>query len=145
MPPILRDIVKVAKPDKLTEDTKWIDWFPTFVNYLCVIPGVNWVPLSYVIRNITAAAAADDPTVDFLENYINRCELDGQYFDTDNIEVHTYIVHFISGSSVAEAKITAHDQVNNGRADFIALRNHFEGGRFGRDNGSQFRRSHPYG
>ena len=122
-----RILSEAAKPDKLTEDTKWIDWFPTFVNFLRAIPGVNGVLLSYVIRNTTAVTPADDPTIDFLENYINRCHLNGQYFDMDNLEVHTYIMHFISGNSVAEAKITAHGKANNGRADFIALRDHFEG------------------
>ena len=99
---------ETAKPSKFTDDTKWIDWLPTFVNFLRAIPGVNGVPLSYVIRNNADATLADDPTVDFLENYINRCHLNGQYFDMDNLEVHTYIMHFISGNSVAEAKITAH-------------------------------------
>ena len=118
---------EAAKPGKLTDDTKWIDWFPTFVNYLRAIPGVNGVPLSYVIRDDEAAALTDDPTLDFLDNYIQRCHLNGQYFAIDNLEIHTYIIHFISGNSVAEAKITAHGQVNSGRADFLALRDHFEG------------------
>ena len=122
-----KTLSEAAKPEKLTEQTKWIDWLPTFKNYLRAIPGVNGIPLSYVIRDHEAPHIADDPTMDFLDNYIHRCNLDGQYYDTDNLEVHTYIMHFISGNSVAEAKITAHGQVNDGRADFIALKDHFEG------------------
>ena len=38
------------QPDKFTKDSKWIDWAPSFENYLRAIPGRTGVPLSYVIR-----------------------------------------------------------------------------------------------
>lgn len=122
-----KTLSEAAKPVTLTESVKWIDWYPTFLNYLRAIPGVNGVPLSYVIRNNEAAAPIDDPNVDYLENYIRRAHLNGGSYEVDNLEVHTYITHFIAGNAVAEAKITAHGQQNDGRADFIALRDHFEG------------------
>ena len=102
-------------------------WKPTFINFLRSIPGVRGVPLSYIVRDNEVPAAAEDPNIDFLGNYIKMCILDGESYNSDNLEVHTYITHFISGNSVAEAKITAHGKVNNGRADYIALKDHFEG------------------
>ena len=51
----------------------------------------------------------------------------GESFDSDKNEVHTYIIHFIAGNSLAEAKIVSHGQSNSGRADYLALKNHFEG------------------
>ena len=122
-----KTLSEAAKPSKLESDTKWIDWCPTFINYLRAIPGTTGVPLSYIIRSEEGPAPADDPSVDYLENYIRRANLNGNSYDTDNLEVHTYITHFIAGNSVAEAKVTAHGQINDGRADFIALRDHFEG------------------
>ena len=37
-------IASAAKPDKLTKDTKWEDWAPSFLNYLRAIPGRDGVP-----------------------------------------------------------------------------------------------------
>ena len=93
-----------AKPDKLIETTKWIDWYPTFLNFLRAVHGVNGVPLSYVVRNNAVAAVVEDPTLDYLENFVQMCHLKGDSYDMNNLEVHTYIIHFVSGNSVAEAK-----------------------------------------
>ena len=38
-------LADTAKPEKLTSQTKWTDWIPTFLNYLCAIPGRDGVPL----------------------------------------------------------------------------------------------------
>ena len=48
-------------------------------------------------------------------------------YETNAVEVHTYIVKLIEGNVTAEAKIRSHPQQGNGRADFIALRDHYEG------------------
>ena len=122
-----KSISDVAKPEKFTEDIKWVDWFPTFCNFLQAIPGSRGVPLSYVIRDDETPAPADDPTLHFLDNFVLRAPLTGDAYQIDNSEVHTYMVYFISGNSTAEARITAHGQNNDGRADFIALRQHYEG------------------
>ena len=120
-------ISNIAKPEKFKEDTKWIDWYPTFVNFLRSIPGVTGIPLSYIIREDPAPALGWDNVKHFLDNYVDMAPLMGESYNTDNAEVHTYLIHFISGNSVAEAKIIAHGATNDGREDFMSLKNHFEG------------------
>ena len=122
-----KEISTVAKPDKFTEDSKWGDWYPTFQNFLKSVPGMQGIPLSYVIRDNAAGAAADDPQLSFLDNFVQRAPLYGDAYSTDNSEVHTYIVYFTRGNSVAESKITSHGGNQNGRDDFIALKEHYEG------------------
>ena len=121
-----KSISDIAKPEKFKDDTKWIDWYPNFINFLRAIPGVTGIPLSYIIRN-NDNAADEDASLQFLDNYVNMAPLTGEAYDADNAEVHTYLIHFVSGHSVAEAKIIAHGHNNNGRQDYLALRNHFEG------------------
>ena len=40
---------KAADPGKFKDERKWPEWEKAFVNYLSVIPGVNGVPLSYIV------------------------------------------------------------------------------------------------
>ena len=42
-------VSKAADPGKFKNERKWPEWEPAFVNYLSTLPGVNGVPLSYVI------------------------------------------------------------------------------------------------
>ena len=58
--------------------------------------------------------------------WIKHPLLDKRYF-TNATEVCTYIINFISGNPVAEAKMVHNAQQNNRRIDFIALKNHYEG------------------
>ena len=114
-----------AKPGSFTEQTKWEDWQPVFANFLRSIPGRNGIPLSYTIR------ANDNPTVvpnaSLLDDYINRAPLNGDAFDADVAEVHTYLVNFISGNQTAEAKILAISEDRNGREDYKLLAKFYEG------------------
>ena len=68
----------------------------------------------------------EDPNKDYLDNYIAMVPLFGEALNADNSKVHTYIIHFIAGNSVAEAKIIAYGQINGGRADYFAFKEHFE-------------------
>ena len=43
-------VSKAADPGKFKDERKWPEWEPAFTNYLSTIPGVNGIPLSYVIR-----------------------------------------------------------------------------------------------
>jgi hypothetical protein len=43
-------VSKAANPGKFKDERKWPEWEPAFINYLSTIPGVNGVPLSYVVR-----------------------------------------------------------------------------------------------
>ena len=118
-------IVNNAKPAKFDEKTKWEDWKPTFINFLRSIPGRDGTPLSYVIR--TNATPDPSPNLDFLDDYVAMAPLAGTSFVVDASEVHTYIVSLTAGNSTAEAKMNTHTNENNGRMDFTALSNHYEG------------------
>ena len=41
-----KTIMETAKPDNFTDKLKWIEWYPTFINFLHAIPGRNGIPLS---------------------------------------------------------------------------------------------------
>jgi hypothetical protein len=120
-----KTITETAKPNKLRSNTKWTDWLPTFKNFLRAIPGRHSVPLAYIIRDNTEPT--ENVQDDFLENYISMCPLDGSAFKADASEVHTYLVNFIAGNDTAEAKILSFAAEHNGRKDFIALKEHYEG------------------
>ena len=114
-----------AKPSQFTEKTKWLDWFPTLVNFLKNLPGRNGVPLVYVIRDSDDAII--DLHTDMLQDYINRAPLEGEAFIADASEVHTYIVNITAGNETAESKLLSISDQSNGRLDIKALREHFEG------------------
>jgi len=113
----------IAKPDTFSDKTKWLDWKPTFTNYLKHIPGRSGVPLSYVIRPTGYIPTPGD----MLDEYIANSPHSGEAFKTDCSEVHTYIVKFIKGNATAESVIISHGKVNDGRADMDALISHYEG------------------
>ena len=115
----------MAKPEQFTEKVKWIDWYPTFINFLRAIPGRYGVSLSYICRPQNVTVLPKYP--DFTDEYVDRAPLAGLAFDTDAATVYTYIVKFTSGNAMAEAKMIAHASENNGRLDFIALQSHYEG------------------
>ena len=67
------------------------------------------------------------PQTDILDEYVLQAPLNGEAFKTDASEVHTYLTKFITGNSTAEAKIQANLAQKNGRLDYFALRDHYEG------------------
>jgi hypothetical protein len=68
------------------------------------------------------------PNNDFLDDYyVSMAALDGEAFSIDSGDVHAFIVNFTVGNATAETKIQAYEGQNNGRLDFIALREHYEG------------------
>ena len=72
-------------------------------------------------------AMVEDPAKDLIHNLIDMAPLHGSVYNTDAAEVHTYIVKFIEGNVTAEAKIRSHSNQGNGRDDFMALKDHYEG------------------
>ena len=64
---------------------------------------------------------------DFIDEYLDKAPLTGQVYLTNAAEVHTYIIKFTSGNTVAEAKMVQNAQKNDGILDSIALKNHYEG------------------
>ena len=119
-------ISDAAKPTKFKENNKWDDWYPTFLNFLRAIPGRNGIPLNYICRE-DDEPAPNNPEIDFIENYILQAPVWGTAFKVDAAEVHTYLVNFTSGNSIAEVKMLPYAHENNGRLDFKALKEHYEG------------------
>ena len=116
---------KAADPGKFKDERKWPEWEKSFGNYLSIIPGVNGVPLSYVVREI------EDPDPDtvytsFNERMIGRAPLIGQYFVADSRRVHQLLTGYLQGENT-EAWIRSIAKFQDGRRDMIALRRHYAG------------------
>ena len=88
------NLADAAKPEKFIRQTKWDDWIPTFLNYLCTMPGRDGVPLEYIFRESDIPNPA--PNADFLDDYINMASLTGEAYVIDSAQVHTFIVNFVS-------------------------------------------------
>jgi hypothetical protein len=93
-----KTISDTATPIQFTHKVKWIDWQPTFINFLRAIPGRNGLPLSYICRPETIIP--QNPYTNFIEEYIDKAPLHGNAFVTDSAEVYTYMVKFISHSNI---------------------------------------------
>lgn len=105
-----------AKPKDFKDPVKWEDWKPTFLNYLRAIPGRNGVPLKYICRDSDAPNAL--PNRNFLDDYIAMAPLQGEAFEIDTVQVHTYLQNFILGNDNAEAKIRSLTNPEDGREAF---------------------------
>ena len=53
--------------------------------------------------------------------------LNGEAFVSYTKEVHTYLVKFVTGNAHAESKMQPHLNTTNGRIDFKALTDYYEG------------------
>lgn len=118
-------VSKAADPGKFKDERKWPEWEPAFMNYLSTIPGVNGVPLSYVVREKEVA----DPSVEygsFNERSIACAPLTGPTFQADARKVHQLIKSFLQTES-AEQWIKPHARRQSGREDMQALRKHYSG------------------
>ena len=120
-----KTLSEAAKPDKFKESIKWEDWKPTFLNYIRAIPGRDGIPLKYICRE------KDEPDLttneDVLDDYIARAPLEGDSYVIDSVQVHTFLVNFVSGNDTAEAKIQGLTRPNDGREAFKRLVEHYEG------------------
>ena len=122
-----KTITEAAKPATFTSKSEWLDWSATFKNFLKHVPGRNDIPLAYILRNEVAHAVMEDPAKDLIHNLIDMAPMNGEVYETDAAEVHTYLVKFIEGNVTAEAKIRSHSHQGDGRHDFMALKDHYEG------------------
>jgi hypothetical protein len=117
-------VSKAADPGKF-KDRKWPEWEPAFANYLSTIPGVNGIPLSYVIRETEVI----DRTIEypsFNEKAIACAPLAGPNFQADARKVHQLLKSFLQ-TETAEQWIKPIARRQSGREDMIALRNHYSG------------------
>ena len=120
------DMADAARPTKFPSTMRWDDWAPTFLNYLRLIPGRDGVPLNYVCRD--SEEADPTPNIDFIDDYVMMAPInEGEAYTIDAAEVHTLIVKFITGNETAEMKIKAIEGKRDGRLDWAALKEHYEG------------------
>jgi hypothetical protein len=116
---------KAADPGKFKDERKWPEWEKSFSNYLSVIPGVNGVPLSYIVREIENPDP-DAVYTSFNDRLIARAPLTGQYFVADSRRVHQLLTGYLQGENT-EAWIRSIAKFQDGRRDMIALRHHYAG------------------
>jgi hypothetical protein len=118
-------VSKAADPGKFKDERKWPEWEPAFANYLSTIPGVNGIPLSYVIReNENPDRTMEYPS--FNERAIACAPLSGPNFQADARRVHQLLKSFLQ-TETAEQWIKPIARRQSGREDMIALRNHYSG------------------
>ena len=120
-----KTLAEAAKPEKFKETTKWAYWKPTFLNYIRAIPGRDGVPLKYICRD--KDEAEDIPNKDFLDDNVAMAPLNGMAYVIDTLQVHTFLLNFVSGNDTAEAKIQGLQRPNDGRESFKRLVEHYEG------------------
>jgi hypothetical protein len=118
-------VSKAADPGKFKDERKWAEWEPAFVNYISTIQGVNGVPLSYVVRE-KEESDVDGTFESFNERSIACATLTGVIFQADARKVHQLLKSFLQAET-AEQWIKPLAKKQNGRADMIALRNHYSG------------------
>jgi hypothetical protein len=96
------------------------------MNYLRTIPGRDGVPPKY---SWCRDNEMPDPTpnTDFIDDYVNMALLEGKVYAIDSADVHTYIVNFVAGNETAETIIQSYGDQDDGRQDYIALKQHYEG------------------
>jgi len=116
---------KAADPEKFKDERKWPKWEKAFVNYLSVIPGVNGVLLSYIIRDAAEPENGAEYET-FNEKMIARAPHTGQYCLADSRRVHNLITGFLQGEQ-SESWIRNIARYQDGRRDIIALRRHYAG------------------
>ena len=117
-------ITEEVKPEDFKKEIKWIVWYPNLINLLGAIIGRSGVPLNYICRKINLIIHATYGY--FIDEYVDTVPVTGQVYQTDAAEFHNYIVKFIPGNSAAEDYLVPHAQQNNGRIDFIAVKNHYK-------------------
>ena len=89
---------KAADPGKFKDERKWPEWEKAFVNFLSIIPGVNDIPLSYVVR-VDDNPAGHATYKMFNERMINRAPLTGQYYIADARRVYDLLLGYLLGEN----------------------------------------------
>ena len=118
-------VSKAADPGKFKKERTWPEWEPAFVNYLSTLPGVNGVPLLYVVRESEVL----DPGTEygsFNEQAVACAPLTGPTFQADSRKVHQLLKSFLQ-TETAEQWIQPLARRQSGREDMKALRSHYSG------------------
>ena len=73
-----KTIIEMVKPEYFMNKVKWIEWYPTFINFLRDITGRSGVPLRYICRPINVIICATYGY--FINEYVDRSPLTGQAY-----------------------------------------------------------------
>ena len=122
---LVKTNTNAADPGKFKDERKLLEWEKAFVNYLSVIPGVNGIPLAYVVCE-DSEPAEDRVYASFNERMIHRTPLEGQYYLADTRRVHTLLHGYLQGENT-ESRISSIARHLDGRRDMTALKRHYAG------------------
>jgi hypothetical protein len=117
-------VSKAADSGKFKNERKWPEWEPSFVNYLLTLPGVEGIPLSYVVRE----QETPEPGTEygsFNEQAVACAPLVGPTFQADSCKVHQLLKSFLQ-TETAEQWIQPLARRQSGR-NMKALRSHCSG------------------
>ena len=81
-------ISKAADPGKFKDERTRTKWEVKFDSYLSTIPGVNGVPLSYVVRSQATHDRPTDFQGDFIAETITCAPLSGAHLQVDTRKEH---------------------------------------------------------
>ena len=81
--------------------------------------------LKYICRDKDEADPI--PNEDFIGNYVAMAPLTGDSNAIDTVQIHTFLVNFVSGNDTAAATIQGLLRPNDGREAFKRLVEHYEG------------------
>ena len=95
-------ISKAVDTGKFNDEKKWPNWEPAFVNYLSSIPGINGVPLSYVVHTNNDPDHDTDFDDDFIAWSIACTPLNSASFRTDACKVHQILMNFLVAESTKQ-------------------------------------------
>ena len=114
------------KPEKFNAN-KWNEWSKQAVTYLSHVNGSNFCPLDYVIRPEPAPAPAALALLSERERVLYQYPHTGRHYDEDNKAVYRLLSDLLNGTTGYEW-IQAFERSQNGRAAWLSLIEHYEGG-----------------
>ena len=112
------------KPDKL-DPSKWTEWKEHALTYFSHMKGVQFAPLDYIVR-------VDPPPVPLAtlperERALYDYPLTGRHFNDDNKTFFRLLADLLSNTT-AYPWIQPYERSQNGRAAWLALVEHYDGG-----------------
>ena len=88
-------IRNVSDLGKFKDKRTWPKWEVKSENYLSTIPGVNIVPLSYVVQHQAAPDCTIEFQGDFIYETIACAPLSGSHFQADTKKVHQILKNYL--------------------------------------------------
>ena len=112
------------KPEKFDPD-KWTSWSKQFITYLSHVVGQQFSPLDYVLRQDPPPQPLDEMTE--RDRALYAYPLNGRHYNLDNMTTYRLLSDLVNGTS-GYTWISNFDRAQNGRAAWLALVEHYEGG-----------------